>query len=233
MFLNLIKNYTPKFFYNFLKVFYHIFRFYRLINPKYSTSENIIFGNKDSGDFIKKEISKAKNYLEFGSGNTTIFATQNNINFYSIESDRNFFYYLTNKKNIKNIYFYSLGLVQFYSYPLFKSNIFKIYYRSRAKIYVSKIFEVLTTKMIMPDLVLVDGRYRVACMLNIFLYLKKNNLINTCVILDDFKHREHYQIINSFFNISLVGRLGVCYINDKAQTSEINNLIEKYLEDPR
>ncbi len=85
----------------------------------------------------------------------------------------------------------------------------------------------------MPDLVLVDGRYRVACMLNIFLYLKKNNLINTCVILDDFKHREHYQIINSFFNISLVGRLGVCYINDKAQTSEINNLIEKYLEDPR
>ncbi len=98
MFLNLIKNYTPKLFYNFLKVFYHIFRFYRLINPKYSTSENIIFGNKDSGDFIKKEIAKAKNYLEFGSGNTTIFATQNNINIYSIESDRNFFYYLTNKK---------------------------------------------------------------------------------------------------------------------------------------
>lgn len=233
MILSLIKNYLPTFFYNFLKIFYHVFRHYRLINPKYSSSENIIFGNKDSGDFIKKKIVRAKNYLEFGSGNTTIFASQNNINFYSIESDRNFFYYLANKKNIKNIYFYSLGLVQFYSYPLFKSKIFKIYYKNRAKIYASKIFEILTEKLIMPDLVLVDGRYRVACMLNIFLYLKKNNLINTCVILDDFKHRDHYQIINSFFNISLVGRLGVCYINNKAQTSEINNLIEKYLEDPR
>ena len=70
-------------------------------------------------------------------------------------------------------------------------------------------------------------------MLNIFLYLKSNKLYKTCVILDDFKDREYYNEINSFFTVSLNGRLGVCYIKDSVSVDNIKILIEKYSMDPR
>ena len=57
-------------------------------------------------------------FLEFGSGNTTIFASQNNLNYYSIESDRNFYNFLIKEKKIDNIIFYDLGFVQFLLLPL-------------------------------------------------------------------------------------------------------------------
>ena len=35
-------------------------------------------------------------------------------------------------------------------------------------------------------------------------------------------------IINIFFNVSLIGRLGVCYIKEDVPKEDINNLINKY-----
>ena len=65
------------------------------------------------------------------------------------------------KKKVKNILFFSLGFVEFYSYPLFSSKILKFFYKNKAKAYASKIFEKLINNSIKPDLILVDGRYRV------------------------------------------------------------------------
>jgi len=231
-YLKIIKKILPNFLYNFLKKVYHIFRYYNLLNPNYSSSDKITFGDLKTGNFLKDKILNASAYLEFGSGNTTIFASKNDIKYYSIESDRNFYFYLK-KKDIKNIFFYSLGFVEFYSYPLFKSNIFKKIYKNKAKIYASEIFKKFSKNSILPDLILVDGRYRVLCMLNTFIYLKKNNLFKTCVILDDFKYREYYNIINIFFNVSLIGRLGVCYIKEDVPKENINDLINKYSYDER
>lgn len=233
MFKNKIKNFLPSFLYKILKKIYHILRFYNLINPNYSTNNNITFGNKNTGDYLKNKIISANFFLEFGSGNTTLIAQENNIAYYSIESDRNFFTYMKRKKNIKNIFFYSLGFVEFYSYPLLRLNFLESFYKYRSKEYASKIFDKLNKDLIYPDLILVDGRYRVLCMLNIFKFLKKNKLTKTCVVLDDYKDRIYYKIIEKFFNISYSGRLGICYLKNGALSNELNELIEQYSVDPR
>lgn len=230
--INRIKRFSPLFLYIFLKKIYHLLRYFNLINPDYNSKNNIKFGDEETGNFLKNKIRNSHTYLEFGSGNTTIFAADNNKQYFSIESDRNFYYYIK-KKNLKNVYFHGLGPVEFYSYPLFNNLFFKNFYKKRSKIYSSEIFKKFDNDLIFPDLILVDGRYRVLCMLNIFIFLKKNNLTQTCVILDDFKHREYYKILNNFFSIKLIGRLGICYFNNQAPTSEIDNLIDKFSEDPR
>ena len=227
-----IKNFLPSFLYNFFKYIYHILRFYNLIVPGYGVKDDIIFGDKKTGEFLQQKILNSKKFLEFGTGKTTIFASNKKIIHYSIESDRSFYFYMK-KRNIKGILFYSLGFVKFYSYPLFDSKLFKKFYKIKAKVYASKIFDLLNDELFFPDLILVDGRFRVLCMLNIFLYLKSNKLNKTCVILDDFKDREYYNEINSFFTVSLNGRLGVCYIKDSVSVDNINILIEKYSMDPR
>ena len=230
--INKLKLFLPSFAYNFAKKIYHLLRYYNLINPNYSTSNNIYFGDKKTGNYLKEKIINSKTYLEFGSGNTTIFALENKKKYLSIESDRNFYFFLK-KKNIKDIFFYSLGFVEFYSYPLFKNFFTKNLYKNKAKIYASNIFKRLNLRKTNPDLILVDGRYRVLCMLNIFIFLKENNLFDTCVILDDYKDREYYQEINNYFKIDLFGRLGVCYLDNKVNLSKIESLIEKYSDDPR
>ena len=48
-----IKTLFPSFIYNLLKIFYHILRFYNLINPIYSSSNKITFGNEETGNFLK------------------------------------------------------------------------------------------------------------------------------------------------------------------------------------
>ena len=233
MIKNKFKKLLPSFLYQFFKKVYHILRYYNLINPNYSTTDKITFGSLDAGSFLKKRIINSKCFLEFGSGNTTIFANDNKTTFYSVESDRNFFTYMRKKKKIKNILFFSLGFVEFYSYPLFSSKILKFFYKNKAKAYASKIFEKLINNSIKPDLILVDGRYRVLCMLNIFKFLKKNDLSKTCVVLDDFKDRQHYEIIKNFFDISYSGRLGICYLKDQTSLISVDQLIEEYSHDPR
>ena len=48
---------------------------------------------------------------------------------------------------------------------------------------------------------MVDGRYRVLCMLNIFKFLKINKLFETCVILDDYSKRDYYNEIQNFLKL--------------------------------
>ena len=59
-------------------------------------------------------------------------------------------------------------MYNFDSYPLFGGKFFKILLPKKAKNYASKIFSLFEEK-ITSDLILVDGRYRVLCMLNIFI----------------------------------------------------------------
>ncbi len=231
-YIDLFKKFFPKKIYFFFKKIYHILRFYNIFNPNYKSSDKIKFGDDNTGKYLKDKILHSKIFLEYGSGNTTILASKNNIKNFSVESDRNFYFYLK-KMGLRNLYFYSLGYVSFYSYPLFESSIFKKYYSNKAKLYASEILNKLENESNHPDLILIDGRYRVLCMLFVYNFLKSKNLFKTCVILDDFKDREYYNVIKKFFNVTLIGRLGICYIKETNKDEKIDILIEKYSYDER
>jgi hypothetical protein len=50
-----------------------------------------------------------------------------------------------------------------------------------------------------PDLILIDGRFRVACALTCLQHLKGNR--ETTILVDDYLNRPHFQIIEEFANL--------------------------------
>ena len=94
-------------------------------------------------------------------------ANELNKKFISIELDKK--YYLELKKKIKNdqVKFFNIGPVGEFSYPIFKL-------KKKIVNYINSIDTYLSDKDY-PDLILIDGRFRIACCLNIFkAYSKKN-----------------------------------------------------------
>ena len=59
-----------------------------------------------------------------------------------------------------------------------------------------------------PDLILIDGRFRIACCLNILKHIQKKSL-KVLILLDDYEKRESYKILNKFFKIKSIGRMAV------------------------
>ena len=121
-------------------------------------------------------------FLEFGSGTTTLLAQTLNKNFISIESDKRFYYYLTEKiasipkrkKNNSTYLLKSFGVTGFYSRIHFiKWKKYNTAFQEKVRSYCSDVFKNLKN---IPDLVLVDGRYRLLCLINLYEFLKKKNL---------------------------------------------------------
>lgn len=138
-----------------------------------------------------KYLDKATNYLDFGSGGSTYNASiRDNIKLI-ISNESDYQWYNKCKKNIKheNFTFNYINLKSkrgTWGTPgnnCSKSNCIK--YSDFPK----------NTKI---DLVLIDGRFRVACCLKCF-----DNIDDNCfIIFDDFLNRKkRYQIVLDFFDI--------------------------------
>jgi len=82
-----------------------------------------------------------------------------------------------------------------------------------------------------PDLILVDGRFRVACVLESLLNLSPVN--HTLILLDDYITRPHYQAVERFADLEMVGRMAVLHPRRVWDRSEASRLIEHYRSDYR
>ena len=78
---------------------------------------------------------------------------------------------------------------------------------------------------------MVDGRYRVLCCLYIFSFIQFYNLNNIDLVLDDYKYRYEYHILEDIFDIQMIGRFGI--LKAKSGNFDIAKLIKKYQYDPR
>ena len=58
----------------------------------------------------------------------------------------------------------------------------------------------------MPDFILVDGRFRVACCLNIMKMILRKK-VKCTILLDDYKKRKYYRILDKYFKIKQIGRM--------------------------
>lgn len=187
-----------------LQIIFHILRYHNKIKINYNLKKTPNFESKLSNYYFKKKLKKSKFYFEYGSGSSTIFANKLLKEYVSIESDRNFYLFMKGK-NIPNIKFIDFGYVFFFSVPIFykfnKKKAFKI-----ATNYANQIFKMKKN----PDLILIDGRYRVLCALTVLEYVKRNNIKKITIILDDYGKRvKRYNELNKYYNIKFVGRFGV------------------------
>ena len=117
--------------------------------------------------------------------------------------------------------FFNIGPVGEFSYPIFKL-------KKKIVNYISSIDNYLSNEDY-PDLILIDGRFRIACCLNILKHIQKKSL-KVLILLDDYEKRKSYKILNKFFKIKSIGRMAVLKALKKRVSDKTLN---EYLYDPR
>jgi hypothetical protein len=88
---------------------------------------------------------------------------------------------------------------------------------------------------ILPDLILVDGRFRMLCIIFLYIFIKKNIYKyrqKPIVIFDDFFSRNYYKEAHKFFYIKKYNNFGIL-VGIKNNINNIENYILKYSFDPR
>ena len=129
--------------------------------------------------FMKPE----KIYFEFGSGGSTNIASYFKVKTYSVESDKKWHEKLKNNGIIAN--YITIDLKSTYSgYPGKDTTIndWKKYIQAYKKEYNA-------------DIILIDGRFRVACALDIFSKIR----IDTAVLIHDYETRFQYHILEKYY----------------------------------
>ncbi|MBK9521293.1 MAG: hypothetical protein IPO13_06680 [Rhodocyclaceae bacterium] len=138
-------------------------------------------------------LSTSKSYLEYGAGGSTLAALDLKVpEIISIDSDSE----LLNSLGVEAGRFASsyrgrhinLGTIRQWGYPTTNTGI------GNWHKYSFEIWRELATANFHPDLVLIDGRFRVACFLATLLFAPSGAII----FFDDFFCREYYAVCKNF-----------------------------------
>ena len=207
----------------------YILRYFSVIKTAYTINNKIDFGSKKSNLYFKKCLKSSKFYLEYGAGASTFFAKKNKKKFISLEADKSFYSFL--KRNIKQIKYLDIGPTKYFSIPLLPVCIIK----KKINYYSNYMTNIYNSLGVIPDLILIDGRFRILTTLKIIRFLKKKKAKNITIIIDDYLVREHYKNIENIITVQLVGRFGIIKYNPRIiiNNKKLDSLINKFLHDFR
>jgi hypothetical protein len=207
----------------------YILRYFSVIKTAYTINNKIDFGSKKSNLYFKKCLKSSKFYLEYGAGASTFIAKKNKKKFISLEADKSFYSFL--KRNIKQIKYLDIGPTKYFSIPLLPVCIIK----KKINYYSNYMTNIYNSLGVIPDLILIDGRFRILTTLKIIRFLKKKKAKNITIIIDDYLVREHYKNIENIITVQLVGRFGIIKYNPRIiiNNKKLDLLINNFLYDFR
>ena len=141
-------------------------------------------------------LNKANVYFEFGSGGSTYqaCAKKNIKKVYSVESDLNWYNKVKTNINSNKL---SFILVDLKCEPNNWGNPGKLCSIESKIQYSDSLCNLTKEESEAIDLILIDGRFRVACCLKTFSVTNDNCLI----IFDDFLNRKQYHIVLNYFDV--------------------------------
>jgi hypothetical protein len=180
-------------------------------------------------EFYIEQALNSNLVLEYGSGSSTFFCVTNNVPIISVESDLIFLNYLKNEINFfttnnsqVRLLHANIGNTKALGYPENDSSI-KLYPQ-----YATLPWKILSAQKLKPDLVLIDGRFRVACMLVTMANIKKP----TKVIFDDYVGREYGHVIEKYIKpIKTIERAALFELNPGILSAEnITNEISSFFD---
>eukprot|EP00747_Dinoflagellata_sp_TGD_P136958 gnl/TRDRNA2_/TRDRNA2_175609_c0_seq6.p1 gnl/TRDRNA2_/TRDRNA2_175609_c0~~gnl/TRDRNA2_/TRDRNA2_175609_c0_seq6.p1 ORF type:complete len:294 (+),score=30.37 gnl/TRDRNA2_/TRDRNA2_175609_c0_seq6:95-883(+) len=176
-----------------------------------------------------KYLDRARHYQEFGSGGSTVVALAHpNISkVHTVESDRRWIHYLRNRSDISSaiahkrleLVYANIGPMRKYGYPKDL--------KSRAKWtdYSGKAAE----SGVKFDLILVDGRFRVACFLKALQRILPEDRNQTTLMIHDYYVRKSYRIIENFATfVKRTSRLAVFQKKERVDEGELAKTIAKF-----
>lgn len=146
--------------------------------------------NEKEVELLKRYLKKSNFYFEFGSGNSTLLAIKLKVpKIVSIESDLD--YVIKGKENDPERkasinYIDIQGDGNPWGNPIDESKSYNwgSYYMS--------IMNMLSP----PDLVLIDGRFRIMCAIQAY----KKCSYNSFILIHDYTNRPHYHVIDKLFD---------------------------------
>jgi hypothetical protein len=172
----------------------------------------------------------ARCYLEYGSGGSTVFAAKTGVaSIVSVESDcawrdRVAAKLSANCSNRLHLIHVDIGPTKRLGYPRGAA------FRAKFRNYPLAGWRLCEEADLSPDLVLIDGRFRLACVLATLLHAKPG-----CrVLLDDYKWRRRYHRVEEFAKPSrMIGRMAEFMVPGDLPRAEIRRAFEAAVSDPR
>lgn len=177
--------------------------------------------------FVTQKYSKAETILEYGSGGSTILAASLGKKIISVESSSTWLLELIGSAAEQELpgkiipLYVDVGPTGDWGKPKDESK-WKNWLN-----YPRLPWQYCQQNRIDPDLVLIDGRFRVACFLATCAYVQKE----TTVLFDDYEERPHYHIVEkSFEKIDVIdGRMAVFKIKpNKLDSNDLMNCLHYF-----
>ena len=236
---NSIKTFTPLFIIKIYRYLYHqfyyplqnILKFYYVQRVKGFPIPEIPFFDPLSFEYYVEKLKSSEQYLEYGSGGSTYYAAKLGKSFMTVDSDRFFLKdvlkkikrdKLSNAANQKFIHAH-IGLTKAWGLPVFTSK-----YQNRLKRWSNYSESPWNRDIkVLPDLVLIDGRFRVACALKSIKNLQGKN--SWTILVDDYAGRPEYKDIELFATLEkLVGSMAVFKERPNIDFGKLESAIKKY-----
>lgn len=156
-------------------------------------------------EYLKSRISKSQRFLEFGAGFSTKLALQNEkIQIISVETSSDYINNLKREitdsgKDLSKIEFIhtDIGPTGDWGRPIDESQI------DKWPVYTELAWNRIREIHFKPDLILIDGRFRVASLIQAWRFAP-----GCTVLFDDYKNRTHYHKVEELIKpAKLVGRI--------------------------
>ncbi|AVX03140.1 hypothetical protein MXMO3_00596 [Maritalea myrionectae] len=206
----------------------------QLLSPfLFKTGTAPYFDNVSSSAWFLAQLAAAKSYLEYGSGGTTFVAAQLKKPFFSKESDLRFCRSVTQSIAAaglsapeQNLVHADIGPTENWGYP-------GGFRRPNSKRLAQfDAYSDFPEMEVAPDLVLIDGRFRVACFLKAIRAL--DGARDYTIIVDDYVDRPHYHCIEQFVpKAQMVGRMAVFKPTPITDLDALERQLDAYRYDPR
>lgn len=171
---------------------------------------------------FKEYLRESTNVFEFGCGGSTVLIShlKNIKTLHSVDSDLNWINKV--KEEVKEnvvFHFVNIGELTAWGHPKDESQ------KSKWPKY-SNVLKDLPDYF--PDLVFVDGRFRVACALKSIEKMKKESYL----IVHDYHPSRNYSVIEKWFNkIDSVDTLRVFKKKENIDTQEVQKILKQYEHD--
>jgi hypothetical protein len=189
----------------------------------------------ESARYFRNQLARARNYLEYGSGGSTVLANQMVTNLVSVDSNSGFLADVRRKlsehdrRAMAKLIHVNIGMTVGWGFPVFQKPTRRRVRRWEE--YAKAPWRYFRTIGQQPDLVLVDGRFRVACVLESLLSLSP--LSETQILLDDYVDRPEYAVVEDYADVEVVGRMAVLRSRRLVDRISVRRLVRQYCADPR
>ena len=159
-------------------------------------SDMPVFTEPETGKAFARLLSNAETYLEYGSGGSTVSAARLGKKFVSVESDRRFMAAVQEKIGhypAGKLLYANTGVTGPYGVPVFTEP------TERRRRSWQNYATMPWGHMSDPDLILIDGRFRVLCAL---VSIQKMTGKDFTILIDDYTTRPHFHEVEQFARLA-------------------------------